>query len=123
MSVEVSQTSKLDTLKKDYNKRTTEDLFMITKPADYQCGSIDEIINAVDYAEKYLDKAKGCDEDSIKELLDYIQDVEYELRGVVDYLEEVRMAVDSVRSWGQDWKNLAKEIIEDNPSIDIENYI
>ena len=41
----------------------------------------------------------------------------------VDYLEELRSRVDNIRQWGQQWKDLAKEMFEFLPKEQQEMFV
>lgn len=106
-----------ETVKKEYRVKSTEKLFGIEEPPDYQCPAIDKICNTIS---NISSSAEGNylgygNEDEGERL----SDIKHEVRGLEDELEDVRAAVEYIRNWGQDWKDLAKQIIE-KYEIDIE---
>lgn len=109
--------SKIDKYKKEKGASSSEELFNITTPPDYQCPNIDRIIESlksINKIIKYADKSYDVDE-----LRDYISDIEYEMIYESD-VEDIRRALEEVRYWGQEWKDLAKGLINNN-DIDIED--
>lgn len=111
----------IDELKMKYGL-TSEQLFDIQEPLDYQCSKIDkckseyrtmfkDINNAIRLANRY---------DNVE---DFASDISSAIWGLdEDSFEELRTAIEEVRAWGQEWKDLCKKIINENPEL-IKQYV
>lgn len=89
---------------------SSEERYGITEPADYQCGSIDDMIALSLEATMFCKQAVvAFDPQTIvqanKEVLHRIKDFE-------EQLEEFRAAIEQTRLWGGDWKKMAKQLKE-----------
>ena len=84
----------------------------------HQCPDIDYVVKAINSCEKMLRKHNRLDEDELRSLCD---DIEYELSGLVNRIGDIRTACDGIRTWGQSWKDLCKEIAIDN-TVELEDY-
>src|SRR3990167_1057893 len=67
------------------------------EPVPHTCPEIDKIILAIDKAQKLCENLKGEDEEG---LLSRLCDIEWELGGLDDMLEDLREANDALRTWG-----------------------
>ena len=94
------------TLKELNNVSTTEGLFGIDRPPEYQCPKLDDIKSVINEVEK-LSMPK--DYDDIEDLKDRLQQIEYAVYGLDSTIEEVREAVELIREWGKEWKGIVKE--------------
>lgn len=112
----------IEDLKKTHKVKKSEELFDIRLPIDYQCPQCDKIIKGIDTAMNRLSYSRREDKEDIELALEKISDVEYELSGLSDEVEELRSAIIELRDWGIEWKTFAKELIEEN-NIDLENYL
>lgn len=116
--------SKIETMRDDLLKfynivYSTENMFDREPVVPFMCGSIDELIDSIESAQE--DIQKGLCSDDVEVLEDKAGDAEYELHGLTDKLDTLRDDIDKLRIWGQSWKDLAKQLIEEN-SINLENY-
>jgi hypothetical protein len=93
--------------------KTSEEILGIRKPPENTCPDIDSIIKAINkvYNIAYRSKCEcreigdGCGHE------DKFYDIQYELTGLENELEKLREANANLRTWGQDWKNLAKQLL------------
>lgn len=99
---------------------TSEDVFGIFSPPENQCPSIDSIIQYHNYGMNELEESFGIDD--IDGVFKNVREAQKYLGGLVDEIESVREAIENIRNWGQEWKDLAKELIE-SEGIDINKYI
>lgn len=93
--------------------KTSEEILDIQKPPENTCPDIDKIIKAINKAYDIANQAeREChrvgDECGPADIFD---DIQYELSGLEDELEKLRKANENLRTWGQHWKNLAKELL------------
>lgn len=107
-----------DAIKKDHRVKNTEELFCIDPVPVHQCPSIDTICQAISNIESSANVSRYDKRDEEERL----SDISWEIRGLERSIEEIRDAVEDVRRWGQEWKDLAKRIIEEN-NIDINDLI
>lgn len=82
---------------------TTERFLNIDETPGDTCPFIDETISSIDNA---LSALKSDDVDDIKYW------VEYYLDGLESVLEDARTNVEKIRSWGQQYKDELKRVIE-----------
>lgn len=108
---------KIDELKEINGYSTSEEIFYIDSPPDYQCPLIDEIVDAI---KKIEDNAKVNRYDEFEDLKDKLENIDYLVYDLENKLEELRENVDRLRSWGIAWKKLAKEFAENG--FDPEEY-
>lgn len=116
------QKTKVEDLKSLRNIKTSEELFDLQAPVDYQCPNFDRVVSGINAASKALEYSRWDDKEDVEVALDKISDVEWSLSGLVDEVENLRTAIEEVRDWGVEWKEFAKRIIEDN-DIDLEKYV
>lgn len=94
--------------------KTSEEILDIDKQPKETCPDINKIIKAINEAYNRANKA----EDSCRkygndcEHEDIFSDIQYELSGIGDDLEKLRNDNEGLRSWGQCWKDLAKQLLD-----------
>ncbi|WEG18599.1 hypothetical protein PQ478_08955 [Alkalihalophilus pseudofirmus] len=103
----------------DYN--TSEEMLMITPPEKHQCDKVDQIVKELINIEK-VSVIGRYDAGDIENLMDKLDDIQRSSDGLEKEVEEVRAALEMVREWGQDWKNFAKKLVNEN-GIDLNKYI
>lgn len=82
-------------------------------PHEYQCPNIDYLLRNIGDIQKTLDIGlKYGDEDSLTEA---IENASYDLESIPDSLEELRNSIIEIRAWGEDWKAIAKLLINSLP--------
>ena len=107
------------------DKDTSEYVFGISKQPLDTCPMIDEAVKDITEIYKTIRNYERADED---ELRDMLSTVEHKLSYLVGYgnqglLEDIRQNAASIRQWGQEWKDLAKQFAppyereENNPKI------
>lgn len=101
---------------------TSEEKLGLQEPANHQCGNIDDMIDRVNEAEAFTRQAlTALDSQTVVQAN---KETHARLKGFADELEDLRVAIEQVRAWGQDWKNTAKELLDRheperlNPSIE-----
>ena len=99
----------LEEYKKEYNMKTSEEVFDFQKPAEHQCSNIDKLIKMSRSIEKLSDNVQRLDED---ELRDVLNDINWDIRDFEGELESIRKAIEDVRKWGTEWKDLVKYMIQ-----------
>ncbi|PAD70598.1 hypothetical protein CHH83_02005 [Bacillus sp. 7586-K] len=95
-------------IKDEYGVGRTEELFGINDPVEYQCSFIDEVIKTVKSIQKDLNYFKY---DEKEELMERLDSISWDIRGLDDDINEIRSALEEVREWGNQWKDLCKRII------------
>ena len=93
--------------------KTSEEILDIDKQPKETCPDINKIIKAISEAYNRADKAEdNCRKyGSDCEHEDIFSDIRYELSGIEDDLEKLRNDNEGLRSWGQSWKDLAKQLL------------
>lgn len=89
---------------------STEDIFDIENPPPYTCPVFHNAISAIVDCEKAINK--GLSEDESDELKDALSDAEFNISGLAGTLEHLNDEVDKIRHWGIEWKEFAKQLIE-----------
>lgn len=112
--------TKVDEAKQSYHPYTSEALLGLSEPPEHQCSNIDEVINRVKGALKNCDYSRDYikDED-LSNAESYADDVYHELYDLDDAVEKIRTEIENVRAWGQEWKDLAKKMLNDE---EIDNF-
>lgn len=90
--------------------KTSEELFSIDQQPEENCPYIDKCIGDISIA--YKDIKSELRQAEYSELAGSL---EWGIDGMhesVDYLEELRSRINNLRQWGQQWKDLAKEMFE-----------
>ena len=105
----------IELLKQRLNAKTSEELFDITEQPPQQCPNIDTIIRDLEGTCKQIQSIAN----DIKRT-DNIDDIP-SLAGDIDWyssdidkskeLNELRKQIELVRGWGEEWKNLAKSLL------------
>lgn len=117
----VQKLSKIDKLKDVRKAKTSENLFYLNEPVEHQCPKFDSVIKDINEAYKLTQLSRYDDTDSIDFYQDRLGDIDWLLRSKEDEINELRAAIEDVRSWGQDWKDVAKSLIECN-DVDLSVY-
>lgn len=99
----------IEEVKEKLQVKTSEELFGITSAPEHQCKNIDQIIKTIQSIYKRTDNPRKLDEEA---LIDLVNDINYELYGCDNDIEDIRKALEQVREWGQQWKDKCKEIID-----------
>lgn len=117
--------TKIDELKEKYLSANSksEELFNISSPPPYQCGYIDEIVDEIQRVQLAINlaidyKNRG-DNDGVETELD---EARYYITYLDDRIESLRRSVEAIRDWGLEWKDFAKNIVNDN-DIELSDYI
>jgi len=108
---------KKDELKAINGYSTSEEMFDIELPPDYQCPFIDKIVKAIREIEK---NAKVGKYDEFEDLKNKLEEIDYYVYDLESKLEELRNNIELLREWGYAWKKLAKEFVENG--FDPEEY-
>jgi hypothetical protein len=82
-------------LKEAMDKNTSEELFNLPLPPPYQC---ENIYNFQKLLENSINNKSNLKPEQLTELLNFI--------------ENLRRAIEGVRAWGKAWKKLSKELLE-----------
>ena len=91
----------------DFNE--SEKIFGISLPPDHQCPQIDKIIKISNDCEKYA--ASISKEIDIVEAQATANDIEWNISEVPLKMEELRKNIELLRTWGEEWKQVAKAMV------------
>jgi hypothetical protein len=111
----------VDKLKNHLNIDYSEELFGIEKELPYQCPRIDSFISDIRAMQSHISRLKELMNDDengnnkiyIKREFVIIEEYQDTLK---DSFEEVRKACDSLRSRGEGWKKLARNLFDEVPN-------
>lgn len=101
--------------------KTSEELFGIDQQPEENCPYIDKCVGDISIAYKDVKSELRQAEDS-----ELASSLEWGIDGMhesVDYLEELRSRINNLRQWGQQWKDLAKEMFELLPKEQQEMFV
>ena len=107
---------KIDDLKALLNKKTSEEIFGIDPQPVESCPMIDAAIK--DHNRMVKDVRNYCSDllsiDNTDQAAGISKNIKWYVSGIEteSSLEDLRMQCVNIRSWGQGWKNLAKQLIE-----------
>lgn len=112
----------VDELKKELEISTSEELFGIIPQVDNQCGNIDSIINTLNkvYKEIQYHIRTLNSLDDICDVASVAKNIDWESSDMIvdNELERLRSNIELLRMWGQEWKGLAKAILDNIDSKD-----
>ncbi len=90
---------------------TSEEKLGFDSPIEHQCPKIDTLVKAAKEIESAINHALKCDD--VDDMRLNVEDADWYAGDIESGFEELRDALDNVRQWGQQWKELAKELIEE----------
>lgn len=116
--------SKLDKLKSELGIGvTSENALGISIPPEFQCSNIDQVIKNIGSIEKEVDNARDyLRNEEYDDVQWHLDSANHDLYGLASEVEEIRTAIEEVRAWGQEWKDLAKRLINET-DVKIEDFI
>jgi len=91
----------------------SEQLFGFSFAPEHQCQFIDELIKSSNSLERMAALIGKSDE--ISEAQSTAYDIEWGISSYHDNLEELRKKIEALRTWGENWKRVAKTIGERHP--------
>ena len=99
---------------KELKDQTSEEIHKISKQPEPTCPLIDKVISIAD---KALFELKGFEKDQRNEdseaLANRCDYAEWHINDIDDAAERVRSHVESIRNWGEEWKQFALKLIEE----------
>ncbi len=111
--------TKVDEAKESYHPYTSEALLGLPEPPAYQCDFITELVKKVEGIESEISRAHDyLRDEKIEDAEHYTSSALWDVRNVADEIESLRAQIEAVRAWGQEWKDLAKKMLNDE-EIDI----
>lgn len=100
------------TLLKDFTDVTSEQLFDIVPQLDMQCPKIDGMIRDANYMVNDIRSVVKYYEEDNGHLIEQLEDASTYISYLEDEFEGLRDSIIEIRAWGQEWKNLAKYLME-----------
>lgn len=94
---------------------SSEQLFGFVHAPEYQCQFIDEMIKTANWSERMA--ASMGKTDDISDAQSIAHDIEWEISSLHDKLEKMRKKIEALRTWGENWKRVAKTIGERHPEV------
>ena len=115
-NLKISKMSKnIDLLKQRLNAKTSEELFDITEQPPQQCPSIDNIIRDLEGTCKQIQSIVNDIKrtDNIEDIPSLAGDIDWHSSDIdkAKELNELRKQIELVRGWGEEWKSLAKSLL------------
>lgn len=105
----------IELLKQRLSAKTSEELFDITEQPPQQCPNIDSIIRDLDGTCKQIQSIANDIKrtDSIDDIPSLAGDIDWYSSDIdkSKELNELRKQIELVRGWGEEWKNLAKSLL------------
>ena len=101
----------------------SEDILGISTPPEYQCSHIDSVIAEIKDAQSTIEDVNyyiGWKE--YHKLDSYVNNLDRNFKGMNEELEDVRSSIMDLRQWGEEWKIIAKWLIEKS-DVTIEEVI
>ena len=90
---------------------TSEEKLGIDKPLEHQCPSIDKMVKAAKEVESAISFALKCDD--IDDMRSEVENADWYIGDLETGFEDLRTAIEYVRSWGEQWKEIAKDLINE----------
>ena len=90
---------------------TSEEKLGIDKPIEHQCSSIDKMVKVAKETESAIRFALKCDD--IEDMRAEVENADWHVGDLENGFESLRTAIESVRNWGEQWKEIAKELINE----------
>lgn len=88
---------------------TNEEAFKVREQPVPTCPMIDDLIKMVNSIERQIKGYKTAEENELREMVDSVDtDISY----FTDKLENIRRHVETIRAWGQDWKETTLNLSE-----------
>lgn len=97
---------------------TNEEAFNVSEQPEPTCPMIDSLIKKANEIMRTIAGYNRMNED---ELLSVVDDVDMLIRCFEDELNGIRHHVEKIRSWGQEWKDVALDLSEKLEACDEEN--
>lgn len=94
-------------------KSTSENILGLNEAPEYMCSRIDNVIAIANKSENLASDIQKHDEDDIKQIHEDANDIEWEVSNIPSTMEELRTTVEELRAWGQNWKDKAKELLDE----------
>lgn len=92
---------------------TSEDYVGIDQPPPWQCPNIDAAIKVAKTIDKAVEEAvRELDSDDPATARETLSDAEWHSGDMESALEDLRKATEGVREWGNEWKVLAKNLLD-----------
>lgn len=95
-------------IKDEHGVGRTEEIFGLNDPVEYQCSFIDEVVKKVKGVQKDCNYYRH---DEKEDLIHRLDSIVYDIGNLDDEINEIRSAIEDVREWGNQWKDLCKKII------------
>ncbi len=97
--------------------KTSEERHDIMAQPQDTCPMIDKVIGVIDEIEKEANIGRH-DEDDVDALTAKLSSIETSINfpfrdGVRERLEEIRENASNIRAWGQEWKDLALQLLDE----------
>ena len=90
---------------------TSEEKLGLDKPLEHQCPKIDKLVKAARKVEAGIRDALKCDD--LDDMRSNVEDADWYAGDIEVGFEELRESIEAVRNWGKQWKELAKDLINE----------
>ena len=119
------QMKKLELLKQKLSVETTEQLLDISEQPQEQCPFVDKIINSLNNGRKEIESL-AKDLSRIEGAESIASDIDWQSSYYLDLnkeMENIRKQIIAIRTWGQEWKDLSKSILEKMSEEEVFHYM
>ena len=94
--------------------QTSEDLYGISPQPAPTCPMIDEIIRQLDDAEAHIRGYQKCEDPAeLREMIELVERELFSWDTPKSTLEKIREHVESIRAWGEEWKQACLALSEE----------
>lgn len=99
----------LNQIKEELQVKTSEEILEIMKQPEETCPMLENVIGELDSISRNLQQAKRYED------WDDVASAQSDIDYLADSMNDISFHIADIRTWGQDWKDLAKRMFEALP--------
>jgi hypothetical protein len=109
----------IEEFKKENDIKTSEDVFGIDSPVDYQCSNFNSIYKDLERINRSMNYAVR--ENEVDDVIYHVKDAMDDIGDIEKKIAHVHEKIEELREWGEQWKKLCKQALESE--VTLEDYI